>query len=72
VCNCRKEIDKQMSDALKHEGKIVDFDLISGKTYSTFEFQIGKRVKEKLIIHTFCPFCGQKYFGKSGVPADDR
>jgi hypothetical protein len=61
MCNCRKELDKKISELLKTEGQIVNFDLISGQTYSDFEYKVGKKTKRQLLIHTYCPFCGKRY-----------
>lgn len=61
MCECRKKLNKKLSDHLQVEGLIVDFEMISCKTFSTFEYQAGKRTKKQLILHSYCPFCGQKY-----------
>lgn len=65
-CNCRHNIDEQTQKFLKVDnGCIVDFDLISGRTFSTFKYEKEvngrKRKKELIIAHTYCPFCGKKY-----------
>jgi len=65
MCNCRKELDEKISKLLETEGQIVNFDLISGQTYSGFEYKVGKRTKKQLLVHTYCPFCGKKYEGEN-------
>jgi len=61
VCNCRKITNARTVELLGKEGEIVDFELLSGRTYSTFKYKDGKRNKAQLILHSYCPFCGQKY-----------
>lgn len=37
------------------------------KTYSTFHIHVAGRKSpiEKPVLHNFCPWCGEKYVGKS-------
>lgn len=60
-CDCREQINQKVSEAIGKGGCIVNYDLISGRTYSTFEYQDGKRKKQQLILHTYCPTCGKPY-----------
>lgn len=71
MCNCRQEISKQLSERLGAEGQIVNFDLISGKTYSTFKHQHGRGKKTQVIFHNYCPFCGEQYDSVAGGDALD-
>jgi ribosomal protein L33 len=61
MCNCRERVNKGVSKALGKEGEIINYEMLSGRTYSTFQYQDGKRKKEQLILHTYCPTCGKKY-----------
>lgn len=61
MCNCRKITDARLVEMLGKEGHIVDYEMLSGRTYSTFQYKDGKRNKTQLILHSYCPFCGQKY-----------
>jgi hypothetical protein len=61
MCDCRKQINQKVSETLGKEGSIVNYEMISGRTYSIFEYQDGKRKKQQLILHTYCPTCGKKY-----------
>ena len=61
MCNCVKEVEEKLSNKLGKQGKIVNIELMSNRTYSTFKYQDGKRNKEMLILHSYCPHCGKKY-----------
>jgi len=61
VCNCKEITEATISEKAGIEGKIVDFEFFSGKTFSRFEYKDGRRSKTLMILHTYCPFCGQKY-----------
>lgn len=61
MCNCRKMTDARLVEMLGKEGQIIDFELLSERTFSTFQYKDGKKSKSQLILHSYCPFCGQKY-----------
>ena len=61
MCKCVKELNEKVSKQFGKEGYIVNQDILSGKIYSTFEYQDGKRTKVRLILHSYCPICGKKY-----------
>lgn len=61
ICNCRKELNKRLSEFLKVQGEIVDYEMLSSRTFSTFKYQEGKKKKEQLLLHSHCPFCGEAY-----------
>lgn len=61
MCDCRQTVNKKISELLGKEGQIVNFDLMSGRTYSTFEYQDGRKKKQQLVLHSYCPTCGEKY-----------
>lgn len=61
MCNCRKITNARLVEMLGKEGEIVDFEILSERTYSTFQYKEGKRNKTQLVLHSYCPFCGQKY-----------
>lgn len=65
-CDCLGEINRQLNISKgSKEGFIVDYDLMSGKTLSRFEYKerCGKkeRTKTTYVTHSFCPFCGEMY-----------
>ena len=65
-CNCRENINKTFNNIPAYRGgEIVNWEMVSGKTYSTFKYEAverGKvRKKETLVLHSYCPFCGEKY-----------
>ena len=54
----------------------ISFPIIANRlemrTYTTLEIQLAesRRRKSTTIIHTFCPFCGEKYGEQPEVPAE--
>lgn len=62
ACDCRIEVNKKISEALKVKGEIINFEIMSGKTFDTFQYKDERgRKQERLLIHTYCPICGKKY-----------
>lgn len=61
MCDCRKTTEQMIAERLGLEGQIVDFEILSGRTYSTFQYKEGKKTKTQMVLHSYCPFCGQKY-----------
>ena len=65
MCECKKIVTEKMKELLKVEDGLLECELLSGKTYSNFRY--GKRnnqgnlTKTKPILHSYCPFCGEKY-----------
>ena len=68
MCNCKKELEEKIKEKHGTDGSI-SIELFSGKTYSDLwydeEYKYrGKaktRRKSLSIIHSYCPFCGEKY-----------
>lgn len=67
MCDCIQELNKKLSEQMGVEGGIVNVLLFSKKTFSTFGYEQGKRNKSLTILHSYCPFCGEKYYGKGEV-----
>lgn len=64
MCNCIAEIEKVMEDKHGRKGEVA-VEVLSGKSYSDFAYEEiyrgKKRTKKTCILHSFCPFCGEKY-----------
>jgi hypothetical protein len=65
-CECDKRIQEGMKEAHGLDGHIIDYEILSGKSFSTFRYKTvnskGKESKkDTFILHKYCPFCGQKY-----------
>ena len=61
MCKCVKILSMNLSEHLGVEGRIINQEMLSGRLYSTFQYQDGKRVKKQLVLHNYCPICGKKY-----------
>lgn len=65
MCNCMQTVQEKIRERVMPEAERVsiDHEMLSGRTYSTAYCTIpGKKKRvEKLILHSFCPFCGEKY-----------
>jgi hypothetical protein len=61
MCNCKKELTKKLIDQIGYDGQLINYEMLSGRIFSTFEYQIGKRKKTQLILHNYCPICGNEY-----------
>lgn len=62
MCNCKTEILEKVKKSIGVNNGCVDYELISGKTYTNFRYN-NEKGKEKTvpILNSFCPFCGKKY-----------
>lgn len=72
MCNCIKELEKEMIDIEFNNRKVIKAELVSaalmfstGKihTCSVVELTLEGQKKKGIqnMIHTYCPFCGEKY-----------
>lgn len=65
MCNCIQEIQDKVRERIAPESERVsiDHEMLSGKTYSTaFCYIPGKKKPtEKMVLHSLCPFCGERY-----------
>lgn len=65
MCNCIAKAEERLRELYPtaEEVSIVNVELCSGKLYSTFEvkFPNKKKPEEKLLLHSYCPICGEKY-----------
>jgi hypothetical protein len=77
MCNCIRDLEKKMIGREAGRGttkrKVVKAELVSGglifganpafRTSSIVECTLEgqKKPYEQNILHTFCPFCGEKY-----------
>ena len=62
MCNCRNELENKIKEKLSVNNGMIDFELLSSRTYSTFEYRDGKnKTKKQHILHSHCPFCGNPY-----------
>ncbi len=69
MCKCADQISQGMKETHNLDGHIIDYELLSGKSFSTFRYKTvnskGKEsTKDTFILHSFCPFCGEKYESK--------
>jgi hypothetical protein len=64
-CGCREALNEKLNEVLKCEGGQINYEMFSGKTFSTFNYETTergkKRKKETMVLHTYCPSCGEKY-----------
>ena len=65
MCNCIKETEKRFRE-LYPDAEAIEYEnveLLSGKVYSTVNIvaQGKKKPKKQLLLHSYCPICGQKY-----------
>ncbi len=65
MCNCIIMTEAMILGKHGMDGQIVNVELLSGRTYSTFQYKDGKKNKTQMILHSYCPFCGQKYQKKA-------
>lgn len=69
ACRCVYEIQDKIKKALGVDnGVISNKDIMSGRTYSTFQYneppkkEGGRpKKKEQLMLHSYCPYCGKEY-----------
>lgn len=61
LCNCRKDVEKGILEKQGIDGKIVNYELLTGRTFNSLEYKDGKRTKRIMVLHTYCPTCGKKF-----------
>lgn len=71
MCNCREQIVERLANERGLKNPSIDFELLSGKTYSTVIYTETVRGKEKektiSLLHGYCPWCGEKYADRQVV-----
>ena len=53
MCNCRNELENKIKEKLSVNNGMIDFELLSSRTYSTFEYRDEKKQKQEA---THSPF----------------
>lgn len=70
MCDCKKLVSDRIHGLVPEADHVsIEHEMLSGKTYSTAYCYIPgkKKPSEKMILHSFCPFCGEKY-DKAAAP----
>lgn len=62
-CDCRKKLEEKL--AANFPEAAIDYELLSGKTFSFFRFKQRHRnqliERKTFIFHSYCPWCGKPY-----------
>ena len=65
MCNCIEKIEAQL--AKYHDVVSISLNEVTsnevtsvGRTFTTYNYTVGKKKKTARIIHSHCPFCGEK------------
>lgn len=65
MCNCVREAENKFKE-LYPDAENIEYEnveMLSGKVYSTVNVTLKgkKKPKRQLLLHSYCPICGQKY-----------
>lgn len=65
-CNCRENIEARLANEKGFREPSINYEVLSGKTFTEITYkERDKRGKDKtkklMVLHTYCPFCGEKY-----------
>lgn len=64
MCNCQQTVIEKFKE-LYPAAENIDgqYEMLSGRAYSVVKIKIPDKKKpiEKLLLHTFCPVCGNRY-----------
>jgi ribosomal protein L33 len=64
MCNCKNVTNDKFKEMYPDAESIYgQYEMLSGRAYSVVTIKLPNKKKpiEKLLLHSYCPTCGQKY-----------
>jgi len=64
MCDCEVRVKAELQKLYTGATDILgQYELLSGRSYMEYEITMPERKKPrtKMVLHSYCPHCGQKY-----------